>query len=382
MYTQCPKCSTIFRVQEEQVTRHKGLVRCGTCRETFNAAWNEVTDLAAARARTAAHRPATPRAEPPPLAAPAAPAKVSARLWKPLPPLTPPAPVARAQAPPEPRFEIESEAIPAQDAPAPLRFPASDVEAEPVLPPVAAGPMTEIPSPPDYTQLRLPDPDLDEKTLVPAPSAAASAQEEPDTVEEIVLESRDNFWEKADQHAAPGKTGPGTRPRDLEIHGAHAPAEAPARRQRALAWTASALLLLAIAIWQIGFFYFDAFAQSPAARPVLDAVCAVLRCRVPERRQLSRIDVAGATVAHHEEIPGALKISVNLVNRAPFPQAEPTLQVTLTDKDAKVVGRRAYPAAQYRRARAALAPNVITLATLELAAPPENAVGYEIELFD
>jgi hypothetical protein len=97
---------------------------------------------------------------------------------------------------------------------------------------------------------------------------------------------------------------------------------------------------------------------------------------------LSKIDVAGATVAHHEEIPGALKISVNLINRAPFPQAEPTLQVTLTDKNAKVVGRRAYQAVEYRRERTLLAPNVVTLATLELAAPPEAAVGYEIALFD
>jgi hypothetical protein len=200
-------------------------------------------------------------------------------------------------------------------------------------------------------------------------------------VEEIVLESRDNFWDKADASPAPqaAARGPARAAADPAARG---PAPAPARRQRALAWALAAAALFAVAVWQIGFFYFDTLAQSPTARPVLEAFCAVVRCQVPARRQLSKIDVAGANVAYHEEIPGALKISVNLVNRAPFPQAEPTLQVTLTDKDAKVVGRRAYPAADYRRERATLAPHVVTLATLELAAPPESAVGYEIELFD
>lgn len=420
MYTQCPKCSTVFRIQEDQITRHKGLVRCGTCRETFNAAWNEVHDLAAVRTRNAQPAPKPLDAQPPMSAdtstappdqrlpvsndrrepagsvttdfrvveADAAPANVKINwditdrppagtapqsqtrespgedsgLWKPLPPPTPAAP-----APSRPGT------ISAKHAPPPLRIPEPELESGPLLPPAATLPSAEEPSAPStYDPPRLPD--KHEAHVEFGPAAFPVVGDEPDTVEEIVLESRDNFWEKADQPAVPAKT-PAREP-------ARVVAEGPARRQRGLAWTVAALVLLAIAIWQFVFFYFDTLAQSPRARPILEAVCGIFRCQVPERRQLSKIEVAGASVAYHEEMPGALRISVNLVNRASFPQAEPTLQVTLTDKDAKVVGRRAYKAAEYRRESSALAPNVVTLATLDLAAPPENAVGYEIALFD
>jgi predicted Zn finger-like uncharacterized protein len=365
MYTQCPKCSTVFRIAEEQIARHKGLVRCGSCRETFNAAWNEVKNLSEMR------KPASPSPQRAPSPVPEAGRTEPEPLWKPLPPLKPPDEALKAPAAPE--------AIRGA-APRPA---AVEPDAEPklVFPPVTATPASEAPADAAYRQLRLPE---SLNPLPPTePPAAAAAEDEPDTVEEIVLESRDNFWDRADHAPAAGQPPAAPANRAARpAESAREPAAAPARRRRALAWSLAAFVLLVLAVWQIGFFYFEALAQSPLARPALEAVCAVFRCQVPPRRQLSRIDVSGAAVAYHDEIPGALKISVNLVNRAQFPQEEPTVQVTLTDKESKVVGRRAYKPDEYRRERAALAPNVVTLVTLELAAPPENAVGYEIELFD
>lgn len=37
MYTQCPKCQTVFRITLEQLQAHNGLVRCGQCEHLFNA---------------------------------------------------------------------------------------------------------------------------------------------------------------------------------------------------------------------------------------------------------------------------------------------------------------------------------------------------------
>ncbi len=37
MYTQCPKCQTVFRVTMEQLSAHQGTVRCGHCDNVFNA---------------------------------------------------------------------------------------------------------------------------------------------------------------------------------------------------------------------------------------------------------------------------------------------------------------------------------------------------------
>jgi predicted Zn finger-like uncharacterized protein len=37
MYTQCPKCQTVFRITMEQLQAHSGVVRCGECDHVFNA---------------------------------------------------------------------------------------------------------------------------------------------------------------------------------------------------------------------------------------------------------------------------------------------------------------------------------------------------------
>lgn len=38
--TQCPSCQTRFRVSEEQLSAHDGMVRCGRCQTVFDARWH------------------------------------------------------------------------------------------------------------------------------------------------------------------------------------------------------------------------------------------------------------------------------------------------------------------------------------------------------
>ncbi|WP_175914319.1 zinc-ribbon and DUF3426 domain-containing protein [Burkholderia metallica] len=44
--TRCPHCETVFRLQQEQLSLHQGLVRCGHCHEVFNAAESLVSEHA------------------------------------------------------------------------------------------------------------------------------------------------------------------------------------------------------------------------------------------------------------------------------------------------------------------------------------------------
>ncbi|RQR56783.1 DUF3426 domain-containing protein [Burkholderia sp. Bp9125] len=45
--TRCPHCNTVFRLQQEQLVLHGGLVRCGHCRHVFDAADSLVREHAA-----------------------------------------------------------------------------------------------------------------------------------------------------------------------------------------------------------------------------------------------------------------------------------------------------------------------------------------------
>ncbi|AOJ20747.1 hypothetical protein WJ11_14990 [Burkholderia cenocepacia] len=44
--TRCPHCETVFRLQQEQLSLHQGLVRCGHCHEVFNAVESLVPEYA------------------------------------------------------------------------------------------------------------------------------------------------------------------------------------------------------------------------------------------------------------------------------------------------------------------------------------------------
>jgi len=44
MYTECPKCQSVFMVSEQDIAAHEGLVRCGNCYSVFNAGANLTED--------------------------------------------------------------------------------------------------------------------------------------------------------------------------------------------------------------------------------------------------------------------------------------------------------------------------------------------------
>lgn len=44
MFTQCPKCQSVFMVSDNDISAHEGLVRCGNCYSVFNSSWNLTED--------------------------------------------------------------------------------------------------------------------------------------------------------------------------------------------------------------------------------------------------------------------------------------------------------------------------------------------------
>ncbi len=44
MFTQCPKCQSVFMVSNKDTKAHEGLVRCGNCYSVFNSSWNLTDD--------------------------------------------------------------------------------------------------------------------------------------------------------------------------------------------------------------------------------------------------------------------------------------------------------------------------------------------------
>ena len=155
------------------------------------------------------------------------------------------------------------------------------------------------------------------------------------------------------------------------------------RRQplKTAAWILAAVALVGAGLWQAKTYYLGSLSQVSALRPYVAALCDVLSCSVPPRSAFNLIDLVGTSVNTHPDTPGALRVSVNLVNRAEFEQAYPPLEITLSDKSGRIVGRRTYLPEDYLTDPASLlVPKVIQEVDIDLAQPSENAVGYEIQL--
>jgi hypothetical protein len=168
--------------------------------------------------------------------------------------------------------------------------------------------------------------------------------------------------------------------------GEPAPAGAGPRRGivAALLWSLGTALLVVLLAGQFVYFYSSVLARDPALRPVMREVCAWLGCEIGPVHDVRLIELAETTIAPHPKYLGALRIRASLVNRAPYSQPLPLMEVTLTDSQGKALARRQFKPGDYLEPSQArmesIAPNVVVSALLDVTTPDESAVGYEIQL--
>ncbi len=135
---------------------------------------------------------------------------------------------------------------------------------------------------------------------------------------------------------------------------------------------ASFLLILLLA-GQAAYFYRGELAlAAPATRPWLETACARLHCAIPLPRRSEFLDIESSDFtsdpAHREQI----LLNATLRNRAPFAQAWPSLEITLTDVRDYAVLRRVLSPEEY------LPPQKKNAA--EFAAGGEIAVELRLEV--
>ena len=109
----------------------------------------------------------------------------------------------------------------------------------------------------------------------------------------------------------------------------------------------SALLLLSAGFQAIYFSRSSIAANWPILRPHLIAACDLLDCKVglPQQAELLTIDDSDMKLDAERE--GVIHLSATLMNNAPFTQAYPLLEITLTDAYDKPLVRRLVSPMEY-----------------------------------
>ncbi len=146
-------------------------------------------------------------------------------------------------------------------------------------------------------------------------------------------------------------------------------------------------LLLAIALLaalglQLAVFRSTELANAlPGLRPLLEMVCRQVPCRYNGPVDVDRIQLASRDIRDHPAEPGALQIKATLVNKAPFAQPFPDMEITLSDLAGSVVARRRFTPPEYLGSYwhpfLLMRPDQPVQITLDVLNPGQDAVNFE-----
>jgi predicted Zn finger-like uncharacterized protein len=353
--TRCPNCSALFRVGAEQLKFRGGMVRCGACRQVFNAMGR--LDYLDPRRQSLDAVPEKPAGRTSATPAPAA--GGPSRPAAPVPPAAPPT------------LSIDRNLVDFGDdlSPRPGRHPAAPE-------PAPRGPDAEHQAGPATV-----DPGL-EALAETEPATPMDVDSAPNTsFERLLDDSRVGGLDEADE-------GEGVAPSEPREATASEPTflrEADPRRRRAarLASAAGCLLLAPLLVAQLAvIFRASLLVHLPQLRLALGALCAPLACSAQWPMRPEFLAVVSSEL---QAIPGTPAMEFNGVirNRADYPLALPALELTVTDTLNRPVARKVFLPSDYLALKSDAEARVENLPAgadlsvrLLFALPDANAAGF------
>lgn len=126
----------------------------------------------------------------------------------------------------------------------------------------------------------------------------------------------------------------------------------------------------------------DTLAANPRWRPTISTLCATLRCTLPPWREPAAFTMLSRDVRPHPGAPGTLLINASFRNDARWPQPWPSLLLTLSDLDGRMVGARAFAAREYLGAtptQSALASGQTAAVSLVVVEPAPDIVAFTFD---
>lgn len=140
-------------------------------------------------------------------------------------------------------------------------------------------------------------------------------------------------------------------------------------------------LLAALLLAQVGMHYRDPLAAAwPATRPVLQAACGLLECRVEAPRRIDSLHVDSSGLVRVQD-SALYRLSLVVRNKAPAPARMPAVDLALTDAQGLTIARRVLSAAELGQPAQSLPAGgeLLLQATLDLG--DSRVAGYTVELF-
>ena len=306
LITSCPSCGTMFRVVPDQLKISEGWVRCGHCSEVFDATahLSDESVLVEPELAQQATRPADLPTRPAPMETRPAEVQTRPAALETRPADLPPRavePPARAVPPPARAASTSSESIDPSD------FFGEDSHS-PLEPSPLDAPFVFRPS--EVTvglrDSQLPVPGSESQMLPEDFEHHPDAEQDVPDVSFVRQGRRRAFWRR-----------PGVR--------------------IALAFSSLALALLLLL--QLAYQDRDRLALTqPSLRPVLEALCDLMRCRIVAPRQIEAVTIESS--GFNRVRNDTYRLAFTLRNTAAVQVAVPAMELTITDSQDQAIARR------------------------------------------
>src|SRR5471032_1995283 len=398
--TQCPHCQTSFRVSHAQLSVARGVVRCGSCLQVFNAA----KQLLEQRAGKEAVKPVAPVA--PVVVEPPAQRAISQKQWTAaemdLDNLDLDQELARLeQREIQPTTEFgrhredslsaRRDSIEHDEQWSDSLFSESAADrAE------AAEPTREAEPTPDSSKQSRTEPslslsleplDLDDEPKVPQlrlhdPIDTAAAHERLSAADDLDdgLPSIEPLRKKQPRGE------PGVRAEVLQDL-TDDPLQLDWQKRRSpwgrrLFWLLLIVLAAGALAGQYVAYHFDELARQDQYRPWFQQLCPEIGCTVPSKVDIAKIKSSNLVVRSHPDFSGALVVDAIIYNRSPFSQPFPLLELRFADLNGHLIASRRFKPGEYLNGDleglAEMPPQTPIHIALDILDPGPKAVNYSL----
>lgn len=116
---------------------------------------------------------------------------------------------------------------------------------------------------------------------------------------------------------------------------------------RRMLWLILAVIALGALIGQYLWYHFDELARQDQYRPYFQELCPQLGCKVPSRVDIKLLKSSNLVVRSHPEFQGALIVDAIIYNRASFSQPFPLLELRFADANGQLIASRRFKPGEY-----------------------------------
>ncbi|MDH5611658.1 MAG: DUF3426 domain-containing protein [Gammaproteobacteria bacterium] len=148
-----------------------------------------------------------------------------------------------------------------------------------------------------------------------------------------------------------------------------------------IAWSLAILILTASLFAEYTWFNRNELIRKPQLRPLVTKFCVLANCDAMALREPGEIEMTTRNIYTHPNVKSALMISGTLVNHADFEQPYPNILIDFSDVRGEVIASRVFTPEDYLQIKTTslrpLAPRIPINFNMEIQDPGKNASTYE-----